>query len=230
MRWLLCTLLLLALFTVATHATAGDSENEEAALIEAEQTTQSTVDEQSTAASESESTDASSVMIDNNEQALSSSDDESSTSFMEMGAQVGKVRSFCEICILVMQMKERGQPHLCAGLNTNYHITCIETLESLLRADKAVVYWLKNGCMHMDSEGPEIVRPCPAMNICSWVPNLFADAPSLVRDGVDALCPKDPKWLPTIPQEFRNLLAQNDAPAAAGSATDGPVNPSTHGI
>jgi len=152
------------------------------------------------------------------------------TSFVEMGAQVGKVRSYCEICILVMQMKERGQPHLCAGLNTNYHITCIETLESILRADKAIVYWLKNGCMHMDSEGPEIVRPCPAINICSWVPNLFADAPSLVRDGVDSMCPKDPKFLPTIPQEFRNLLGNTDNTAKDTSATDGPVDPSTSGI
>ena len=37
--------------------------------------------------------------------------------------QVGVVRNFCEICILVMQMKQRGQPHLCAGLNANYYIT-----------------------------------------------------------------------------------------------------------
>lgn len=156
--------------------------------------------------------------------------DDDSVSFVETGAQVGKVRSFCEICILVMQMKQRGQPHLCAGLNTNYHITCIEVLESILRADKAVVYWLKNGCMHMDSEGPEIVRPCPAMNICSWVPNLFADAPSLVRDGVDSLCPKDPKFLPTIPQEFRNLLSNADSTAKDTSATDGPVDPTTQGL
>lgn len=161
------------------------------------------------------------------EDATPSSDD-NSVSFVETGTEVGKVRSFCEICILVMQMKERGQPHLCAGLNTNYHITCIEVLESLLRADKAVVYWLKNGCMHMDSEGPEIVRPCPAINICSWVPNLFVDAPSLVRDGVDSLCPKDPKFLPTIPQEFRNLLGSTDN--TLDFAKDGPVDPETKGL
>ena len=151
------------------------------------------------------------------------------TAFVETSAQVGKVRSFCEICILVMQMKERGQPHLCAGLNTAYHITCIEVLESILRADKAIVYWLKNGCMHMDAEGPEIVRPCPAMNICSWVPNLFADAPSLVRDGVESLCPKDPKFMPTIPQEFRNLLGTADT-AKDTSAAEGPVDPNTQGL
>jgi len=160
-------------------------------------------------------------------------DESDSAVFMETGVSagtgVGRVRSFCEICILVMQMKERGQPHLCAGLNTQYHITCIEVLESLLRADKALVYWLKNGCMHMDSEGPEIVRPCPAINVCSWVPNLFADAPSLVRDGVDSLCPKDPKFLPTIPLEFRNLLGATDNNAKDASS-DGPVEPTTKGL
>lgn len=127
--------------------------------------------------------------------------------FLEVGTQ--KVQSFCEICILVMQMKERGQPHLCAGLNDNYYITCVETLISLLRADKALVYWLKNGCMHMDVTGPEIVRPCPAINICSWVPNLFSQPPSIVRDGVESLCPKDNKFLPTIPQEYKDLLTQD---------------------
>ena len=54
--------------------------------------------------------------------------------------------------------------------------------------------------------GPEIVRPCPALSICSWVPNLFAPPPSLVRDGVESLCPKDPKFLPTIPAEYKALL------------------------
>jgi len=120
--------------------------------------------------------------------------------------QVGKVQSFCEICILVMQMKERGQPHLCAGLNDQYYITCVEVLISLLRADKALVYWLKNGCMHMDSTGPEIVRPCPAINVCSWIPNLFSQPPSIVRDGVESMCPKDNKFLPTIPQEYKSLI------------------------
>lgn len=103
-------------------------------------------------------------------------------------------------------------------------------LESILRADKAIVYWLKNGCMHMDAEGPEIVRPCPAMNICSWVPNLFADAPSLVRDGVESLCPKDPKFMPTIPQEFRNLLGNAEGAAKDTSAAEGPVDPHTQGL
>jgi len=139
----------------------------------------------------------------------------SGVSLMEVGAQVtsktgtgvGIVRAYCEICILVMQMKERGSPHLCAGLNTNYYITCVEILESLLRADKALVYWLKNGCMHIDTEGPEIVRPCPALSVCSWVPNLFAQPPSVVRDGIEALCPKDPKFLPKIPEEFATRAA-----------------------
>jgi len=127
-------------------------------------------------------------------------------SFLEVSSKVTKVQSFCEICILVMQMKERGEPHLCAGLNANYYITCVEVLESILRADKALVYWLKEGCMHLDSDGPEIVRPCPAINICSWVPNLFTPPPTIVRDEVEALCPKDLRFLPTIPEEYRALL------------------------
>jgi len=130
---------------------------------------------------------------------------------VQTGAKVGKVQSFCEICILVMQMKERGQPHLCAGLNDQYYVTCVEVLISLLRADKALVYWLKNGCMHMDATGPEIVRPCPAINICSWIPNLFSQPPSIVRDGVESMCPKDNKFLPTIPQEYKSLIPKDKA-------------------
>ena len=45
------------------------------------------------------------------------------TSLVETGAKVGKVHAFCEICILIMQMKERGQPHLCAGLNPDYFVS-----------------------------------------------------------------------------------------------------------
>ena len=44
-------------------------------------------------------------------------------SLVETGAKVGKVHAFCEICILIMQMKERGQPHLCAGLNPDYFVS-----------------------------------------------------------------------------------------------------------
>jgi hypothetical protein len=142
------------------------------------------------------------------------------TAFVEMGTKVKKVQSFCEICILVMQMKERGQPHLCAGLNDQYYITCVEVLISLLRADKALVYWLKNGCMHMDATGPEIVRPCPAINICSWVPNLFSQPPSIVRDGVESLCPKDNKFLPTIPQEYKSLIPKEEGGGGGGGGSD----------
>lgn len=42
---------------------------------------------------------------------------------LEASMGVGKVHGFCEICILIMQMKERGQPHLCAGLNPDYYVT-----------------------------------------------------------------------------------------------------------
>jgi hypothetical protein len=96
--------------------------------------------------------------------------DSNASSFLETavdaGTGVGKVHAFCEICILVMQMKERGQPHLCAGLNPDYFISCVENLESLLRADKAVVYWLRSGCMHLDREGPEIVRYVVCVGVC----------------------------------------------------------------
>ena len=57
--------------------------------------------------------------------------DDATTSLLEVsqgvaagaGAGVGKVHALCEICILIMQMKERGQPHLCAGLNPDYFIS-----------------------------------------------------------------------------------------------------------
>jgi hypothetical protein len=142
--------------------------------------------------------------------------DNLSPSFLEVGSRATVVKSYCEVCILVVQMKERGEPHLCAGLNDNYFITCVEILESLLRADKAIVYWLKNGCMHLDETGPEIVRPCPALSICSWVPNLFARPPLLVKDTNEALCPKDLKFLPTIPEEYKSLL---------GAGGDGTTSP-----
>lgn len=47
----------------------------------------------------------------------------SAKSQSQVSASTTKVQSFCEVCILVMQMKERGQPHLCHGLNANYYIT-----------------------------------------------------------------------------------------------------------
>merc|ERR1711871_1499033 len=128
------------------------------------------------------------------------------TSLLEVGAKtgagVGKVHAFCEICILIMQMKERGQPHLCAGLNPDYFISCVENLESILRADKAVTYWLRSGCLHLDREGPEVVKPCPAHAICAWVPNLFADVGIVSpRNELAPLCPRDFKYSPRIPRK-----------------------------
>ena len=62
----------------------------------------------------------------------------SDSSFLEVDASVGKVHNFCEICILIMQMKMRGQPHLCAGMNPDYFITvrlhCIRTSCIILHA------------------------------------------------------------------------------------------------
>lgn len=140
----------------------------------------------------------------NREQHLSQvkNGEEVMSSLVETSASVGKVHAFCEICILVMQMKERGQPHLCAGLNPDYFVSCVENLESILRSDKAVVYWLRSGCMHLDREGPEIVKPCPAHAICAWVPNLFADVGIISpRNSLAPLCPRDFKYLPRIPRK-----------------------------
>ena len=79
---------------------------------------------------------------------------------------------------------------------------CVENLESILRSDKAVVYWLRSGCMHLDREGPEIVKPCPAHAICAWVPNLFADVGIISpRNSLAPLCPRDFKYLPRIPRK-----------------------------
>ena len=115
----------------------------------------------------------------------------------------GGVQNFCEVCILMMQLKHNNKPQLCKGLAPEHWITCVEILESMLRADKALIYWEKNGCLHMDASGPQIVKPCPALPVCSWIPNLFANPPSVVRDGVEALCPKDSKFMPVIPPNFQ---------------------------
>merc|ERR550514_2574591 len=137
-------------------------------------------------------------------EAAAEPDDDHPVALLETsaGTGVGKVHAFCEICILVMQMKERGQPHLCAGLNPDYFVSCVEILESILRADKAVTYWLRSGCMHLDREGPEIVKPCPAHAVCSWVPNLFADVGIITpRNELSPLCPRDFKYLAADPTE-----------------------------
>ena len=78
----------------------------------------------------------------------------------------------------------------------------MENLESILRADKAVTYWLRSGCLHLDREGPEVVKPCPAHAICAWVPNLFADVGVVSpRNELAPLCPRDFKYLPRIPRK-----------------------------
>ena len=48
---------------------------------------------------------------------------EDASSLLQVGSSVSKVHAFCEICIMIMQMKMRGQPHLCAGMNPDYFIT-----------------------------------------------------------------------------------------------------------
>ena len=48
---------------------------------------------------------------------------EDASSLLQVGSSVSKVHAFCEICIMIMQMKMRGQPHLCAGMNLDYFIS-----------------------------------------------------------------------------------------------------------
>merc|ERR1711907_411831 len=100
------------------------------------------------------------------------------------------VRGHCEICIAVMQAKERGEPHLCASFrHPTYYTTCVEVITSLLRADRALVYWIENGCIHNDpSQGPELVKPCPAHAVCGWVGNLYAKHPG------EPFCPSDYRY------------------------------------
>lgn len=132
-----------------------------------------------------------------------------SSSFIELEPAVrgGKFRNFCEVCVSMMQSKMRGEKDICENLNADYEITCVENMESLLHADKALVYFLKNGCVYMDSTGPKVIRPCPAVPICGFVPNIFAQPPFVSEDGIEALCPRDPKFLPTVPQEYKALLS-----------------------
>merc|ERR1711907_920557 len=71
--------------------------------------------------------------------------------FLQTQQEMGTVRGHCEICIAVMQAKERGEPHLCASFrHPTYYTTCVEVITSLLRADRALVYWIENGCIHND--------------------------------------------------------------------------------
>jgi hypothetical protein len=139
-----------------------------------------------------------------------------------------RVQNYCEICIRMIQMKQRFQPDVCSGLTDNFFITvsvskpcsvgrglrpvtasqCVKNLESVIKADRAVSYWHNVGCVHLDASGPEAVKPCPAHVICGWVPNIFGQR---VRpDGetmgqLAPLCPRDTNFVPRVPR--------TDAPA-----------------
>lgn len=122
-----------------------------------------------------------------------------------------------EVAILVIQAMQRGMPMTAESFAPQYQPTVVQVQESILRAMKAVVYWCRVGCLHLTAEGPEIVRPCPALQIASWIPNLFPAPSSMVKNGVESLAPKDLHWLPTIPKEY---LAQ--AEGAGGSSAPAP--------
>ena len=74
-------------------------------------------------------------------------------------------------------------------------------MESILKADRAVVYWHQVGCIHND-DGPEIIKPCPAHVICGWVPNIFARRVGVTQaiGQLAPLCPRDVNYLPRVPR------------------------------
>lgn len=129
--------------------------------------------------------------------------------FIELGvaatagvdAEVEKVHGYCEICTRMLQMYQRGLPDLCSGLTDTFFITCVKNMESMLKADRAVVYWHQVGCVHLD-DGPEIVKPCPAHTICGWVPNIFARRVGITQSigQLAPLCPRDINYLPRVPR------------------------------
>lgn len=121
------------------------------------------------------------------------------TSFVELGTE--KIHGYCEICVRMLQMYQRGLPDVCSGLTDTFFISCVKNLESILKADRAVVYWHQVGCIHMD-DGPEIVKPCPAHTICGWIPNIFARRTGITQQigQLAPLCPRDVNYLPRVPR------------------------------
>lgn len=130
-----------------------------------------------------------------------------SSAFLEVGAEgqsvveLEKVHGYCEICSRMVQMYQRALPDICSGLTDTYFITCVKNMESVLKADRAVVYWHQIGCVHLD-DGPEIVKPCPAHVICGWVPNIFARRVGITQSigQLAPLCPRDINYLPRVPR------------------------------
>ena len=118
-------------------------------------------------------------------------------------AKAQRVQGYCEICIRMVQMKQRFQPDVCSGLTDNFFITCVKNLESIIRVDRAVSYWHNVGCVHMDQGGPEAVKPCPAHVICGWIPNIFGQrirADGETMGQLAPLCPRDTNFVPRVPR------------------------------
>lgn len=184
-----------------------------------------------------------------------SSTNASADAFIETG--VGNVHGYCEICIRTIQMYQRGLPDVCAGLTDTFFITvrasllaclrvvprcmhrfflqCVKNLESILKADRAVSYWHRVGCVHLD-DGPEVVKPCPAHAICGWVPNIFARRTGVVVGSVgqlSPLCPRDVAYLPRVPRTAAPAGlpgASALAPAPAGLSVAAPRVPAKAGV
>ena len=113
-----------------------------------------------------------------------------------------RYNGYCEVCTRIMEMKEQNQPGVCNDLTDNFFITCVKNMESIIRSDAAVVYWLETGCTHMDAE-LEVLKPCPAHTICGWVPNLFGKRIG-VENGLQGMlppmCPRDTNFGPRVPR------------------------------
>lgn len=101
----------------------------------------------------------------------------------------------------------------------------MKNLESILKADRAVSYWHRVGCVHND-DGPEIVKPCPAHVICGWVPNIFARRAGVAVGAagqLSPLCPRDVSFLPRVPRTaapagLPGAGAEGGAAAVGGAA------------
>lgn len=125
--------------------------------------------------------------------------------------------NYCEVCIAMVRGKIDGSDAVVCGDDSSiYTRTCQKNLESLVRADRALTYWIRQGCLEMAEGAPVIKVPCPAYAICSWVANLHEPDPQLTEFGVSSLCPRDLHHLPVIPHKYKDVFERRiDAPIQA---------------
>jgi hypothetical protein len=110
---------------------------------------------------------------------------------------------------------QRGIPNPTAGLRDEYLRQGHKVQLSLLRASKALTYWLDVGAVHrLPDGGFELVRPVPPLVIAGWVPHLFSSL-GAPRDqiGIATLAPPpDPDWFPNPPDEVKPYMPRGGAP------------------